>query len=253
MPKSIAASTVRRSARVPARWPSATVSPWSAAQRLLPSMMIATDRGTSPGSSRGSDRRRRRASSPNSDFRDLGFLAFQELVDPLHMVVGQLLDSLFRPMLFVGPDALLLFEVVDDVAADVSNGDPPFLRDLARDLDELLAPLLGELRDRQPDDLAVVGRVEPEVGLLDRALDRRERAGIERLNGQHPRLRNVERRELVERRLLAVVVHSHAVEQRSRRAPGTDRRRRRPRPRASPSGSPRPRSRAPVAPRRCRW
>src|ERR671923_2482453 len=141
MPRSIAASTVRRRARVPARWPSATVSPCSTAQRLLPSMMIATDRGSSTlslcrtSARSGSRRRRRRAKRPNSDFRDLGFLALQELVDPLHMVVGQLLDSLFRPMLFVGPDALLLFAVVDDVAADVSNGDPPLLSDLARDLD----------------------------------------------------------------------------------------------------------------------
>ena len=47
MPRSIAASTVRRSARVPARWPAAVGRPRCLAQRPLPSMMIATDSATS--------------------------------------------------------------------------------------------------------------------------------------------------------------------------------------------------------------
>src|SRR5919108_4308128 len=229
MPRSIAASTVRRRARVPARWPSATVSPCSTAQRLLPSMMIATDRGSSTlslcrtSARSGSRRRRRRAKRPNSDFRDLGFLALQELVDPADVVVGQLLDAVFRAVLLVGPDALLLLEVVDDVAADIPNRDATLLRDLPRDLHELLPPLLGELRDRQPDDLPVVGRVEAEVGLLDRALDGRQRARIKRLDGQHPRLRDVDRRELVQRCLLAVILHGHAVEERRGCASRADR------------------------------
>ena len=56
--------------------------------------------------------------------------------------------------------ALLLevLEVRDRVAAHVAQGDASLLGELADDLDELLAPLLGELRDRQPDQLAVVGR-----------------------------------------------------------------------------------------------
>src|SRR4051794_40333691 len=50
MPRSIAASTVRRNARVPSRWPSLTGSPRAVAQRPFPSRMIATERGTSSGS-----------------------------------------------------------------------------------------------------------------------------------------------------------------------------------------------------------
>ena len=46
MPSSIAASTVRRSALVPARWPSATETPCSSAQRPLPSITTATVLGT---------------------------------------------------------------------------------------------------------------------------------------------------------------------------------------------------------------
>src|SRR5690349_7413637 len=49
MPRSIDASTVRRSARVPAWWPSATGSPRRVAHRPLPSMMIATAFGVSVG------------------------------------------------------------------------------------------------------------------------------------------------------------------------------------------------------------
>ena len=60
---------------------------------------------------------------------------------------------------------------MDRVAAHVAHGYAALLREVAHDLDEFLATLLGQLRDRQPDDLAVVRRREPEVGLLDGALD----------------------------------------------------------------------------------
>ncbi len=46
MPRSPAARTVRRSASTPRRWPSARGNPRAAAQRPLPSMMMATCRGT---------------------------------------------------------------------------------------------------------------------------------------------------------------------------------------------------------------
>src|SRR5439155_22614869 len=49
-PSSIEASTVRRSARVPARWPAAMGSPRRRAQRAFPSRMIATDRASSGSS-----------------------------------------------------------------------------------------------------------------------------------------------------------------------------------------------------------
>ena len=46
MPMSPAARMVRRKASTPRRWPSARGSPRAAAQRPLPSMMMATWRGT---------------------------------------------------------------------------------------------------------------------------------------------------------------------------------------------------------------
>src|SRR6266540_1807025 len=171
-PRSIAASTVRRSARVPARCPSATGSSRLAAQRPFPSMMIATDRATSSrapsATATGSGARRA------LDLEDLRFLALEQLVDLLRVLVGQLLDALLGAVLLVLPDLTLvheLLEVVHDVAADVSDGHAPFLGHPAHDLDELLAPLLGELRNREPDQLAVVGRRQAKVGLLDRPLD----------------------------------------------------------------------------------
>src|SRR6266576_2452592 len=72
MSSSIAASTVRRSARVPSRWPSATGSPRDIAQRPLPSRMIATQ-PTGSGGSSGARGLRNRSSRPTeaSDFEDL--------------------------------------------------------------------------------------------------------------------------------------------------------------------------------------
>jgi len=67
-PKSRHASTVRRSARVPALCPASTGRPRERAQRALPSMMIATERATSGrAGSAGRDARlskRSRSSTP---------------------------------------------------------------------------------------------------------------------------------------------------------------------------------------------
>ena len=50
MPSSLAARTTRRNASTPRRWPSARGKPRAAAQRPLPSMMIATCNGAPEGS-----------------------------------------------------------------------------------------------------------------------------------------------------------------------------------------------------------
>src|SRR6266536_2263179 len=115
-PRSIAASTVRRSARVPARCPSATGSSRLAAQRPFPSMMIATDRATSSRAPTATGSGARRA----LDLEDLRFLALEQLVDLLRVLVGQLLDALLGAVLLVLPDLTLVHEllaVVHDVAA----------------------------------------------------------------------------------------------------------------------------------------
>ncbi len=140
-------------------------------------------------------------------------------------LVRQLLGAVLGPPLLVVADLAVpdeLLQVVHDVPADVPDGDATLLGEVPDDLDELLAPLLGELRDRQADQLAVVRGRQAEVGLLDRPLDRLDRARVVRLDGQEARLGDVDRRELLERRLLAVVVDLDAVEERRRGASGPD-------------------------------
>jgi len=64
--------------------------------------------------------------------------------------------------------------------------------------------------------------VNPRSGLQQRLLDRLDRGRVEGLDRQHPRLGNVDRGQLLERRLLAVVVDLHAVEEGRGGAPGAD-------------------------------
>src|SRR5437016_4550052 len=190
MPNSIPASTVRRNARVPARWPAAAGSPRRRAQRPFPSMMIATVSATSGRSPSGSGRTRPRVqmrlisfTAPLAisvqpkwplDLHDVGLFALQEVLDLGHVLVGELLHArLGRTLLVVADLPVLdeLLEVPQDVAPHVPHGDPALLGHVPGDLDELLASLLGQLRHRQADDLAVVRRRQAEIGLLDRPLD----------------------------------------------------------------------------------
>src|SRR6266550_1239171 len=129
MPRSMPASTVRRSARVPARWPAAVGSPRRRAQRPLPSMMIATVSATSGSSRSGIGLTRARVQiRPMSftaslaisawpkwplDLHDFRLLVLQELVDLRHVVVGQLLHPrLGRPLVVVA-DVAVLDEILE--------------------------------------------------------------------------------------------------------------------------------------------
>src|SRR6476646_11094927 len=118
MPSSIPASTVRRSARVPARRPAAVGSPRRRAQRPLPSMMIATVSATSGRSRSGSGRTRASVQmrvirfiplgAPPLDLHDVGLFAFQEVVDLRHVLVGHLLHALLCGTLLVVADVAVL-------------------------------------------------------------------------------------------------------------------------------------------------
>src|SRR5581483_3373424 len=160
-----------------------------------------------------------------SYFHHLGLFVLQELVDLLRVLVRQLLHPLFGPMLVVGTDVPAVDEVLQvthRVTPDLPDGDTMLLRETANHLDEVLPPLLGQLRDRKPDELAVVRRRQSEVRLLNRLLDGADRAGVERLDGEHPRFRDADGSQLLERRLRPVVVDLDAVEQRCRRAARPD-------------------------------
>src|SRR4029453_18680510 len=116
------------------------------------------------------------------NLRDLGFFALQEVVDLLDVLVGELLNALLGAMFVVRANALFFLQVVDHVTAYIPHRDPPVLGDLPRDLDELLAPLLGQLRDWEANQFSVVRRIEAEVRLLDRPANSFDGVGANRLD-----------------------------------------------------------------------
>ena len=67
-----------------------------------------------------------------------------------------------------------LLDVVDCVAADVADGDLGVLAVFVDLLRQILAALLGQLREDQADDAAVVLRVDAEIGGLDGLFNRLE-------------------------------------------------------------------------------
>ena len=92
----------------------------------------------------------------------------------LDLGVGELLQLGLGAALLVLADLALLLQlaqVVHAVAADVAHRDAALLGEAVDDLHQLLAALLGQLGDREPDQVAVVGRRQAEVGLQDRLLD----------------------------------------------------------------------------------
>src|SRR4051812_1232776 len=200
----------------PASCPASTGSPRLCAQRPFPSVMMATYRA--------------RAGSPDtdaSDLQDLLLFARERGIDLAHVLVGELLQLRLGAVLVVRAHltlALQLAQVVHHVAPHVAHRHAALLGDAVHDLHELLATLLGELGDREPDDLAVVRRREPHVGLEDRLLDRLDRVLVVGRDREQSRLAGGDLGELAQRRHGAVVVHLDPVEQVRRRAPRADRR-----------------------------
>src|SRR5947209_110841 len=125
-PASIAPSTTSRTAFMPARCPRGRGRCRSSAQRPLPSMMMATWRGTAPPS-----RICARRSSPMSDLHDLRLFGFDQLFHELHMVVVELLRVFLGVLLVVLGDVLGLLDPVDRFGAGAAHADAPFLGELA--------------------------------------------------------------------------------------------------------------------------
>src|SRR3954469_15892478 len=159
MPSLTASLTVCLSVFAPSRWPASTGSPRASAQRAFPSMMIATF-------------------SAGSDFEDFLLLVLEQLVDLVNALVGELLQRFLGAVLVVAAHVAVLLElaqVVHDVAAHVAHRYAAVLGDAADDSHQVLAPLLGELGDREADHVAVVPGRQTQVGLHDRLLDRLDR------------------------------------------------------------------------------
>src|SRR6266511_3409607 len=143
----------------PARCPAIAGRCRCRAQRRLPSMTIATCRGT----------------STSLDAEDLLLLGLADLVDLEDVPVGQLLELLLEALELVGGDPavlLLLAHLVVGVAPQGADLDTALFHLLVQHPDEVAAALFGQRRDRQPDDRPVVARGEAEVAREDRLLDR---------------------------------------------------------------------------------
>src|SRR5579883_1416778 len=156
----------------PASWPALRLSPRARAQRPLPSMMMARWFGTTAAEDVAASASAGVAVITGapvgggdgccaSNLHQLLFLLVAELLDLGDRTVGQLLELFLGSPLLVRRDffvPLHPLELVRSVAADVPHGDAAL-----HHLDELIAALLGERRDRQADEAAVVGRVDTEV------------------------------------------------------------------------------------------
>src|SRR5215213_7111102 len=136
-----------------------------------------------------------------SHLEQLGLLVPEQLVDGVGVLLGRRLQALLGTGHVVLSDLTVLLhplELLLGVAAQVAHRDAALLGLVPRDLDVLLAPLLGELREDATDDLAVVGRVHVQVGVADRALDVAEGVHVVRRDQDHPRVLSRERGEALE-------------------------------------------------------
>ena len=163
-----------------------------------------------------------------SVLQDLLRLGLQRLVEFALALLEGLVDQVVRLLeLVLGQVAVLLhlLGLLVGVAALVAQRDPVLLDEVLDLGDELLALLPGQRRHQQVERLAVALWVQAEVGLEDGLLDvpHHVRRGVERLDGQLPRLGHRDVGDLVERRRSAVVLDAEGVDERRRRAAGADR------------------------------
>src|SRR3972149_2254899 len=160
IPRSGAMRTTGRIASTPWTWPAMGGSPRAAAQRRLPSMMIATCRGCS-----------RSGSAP--DLHHFSFFVLGPGVDRVDEAIGQALERVELAPLFIFGDGTFAqgaLEVVSRLATVSPHFDPTILGATAHLLDHLASTLLGQRWDVKPDDRPVNVRHEPDIALEDRSL-----------------------------------------------------------------------------------
>src|SRR3984893_11469414 len=215
-PRRSAASATRRMVSIPALCPMTRGSKRSRAQRLLPSMMIATCSGGGNWLTSG---------SWALDLHDLGFLAGGHLVDQTDVAIRDLLQLVAPAPRLVGRDLLLFLErlhAIHLLAADIANRD---VRTLGITFDQsgvLTAPFFVQGRNRDSDQLPVVSRVQSELRFLDRFLDGADDRPVPWLDDDQARLGDGNRGELVQGCRIPVILHEDLVHQRRAGSPGAD-------------------------------
>src|SRR5947209_7336668 len=142
MPSSPAARTVLRSASTPRRWPSVRGRPRAAAQRPLPSMMMATCRGARSSARWPRTSNVRLCALLPSHRENLFFFGRQRVIDLGDRLVGRLLHLGVVALVIVLADLMVLLELLENfhaVAPHVAHGDARGLRVFMRDLHQLAA------------------------------------------------------------------------------------------------------------------
>src|SRR5208282_5042949 len=242
IPSSRAASTTARTESLPRRWPSERASPRLVAHRPLPSITIATWRGNRAGSSERSGNSssgsevstsccKRRAPgftglSPgrrDSNLHNLRLFGGEHFVELLDELDSELLNLGLRSAEIVLGQLFFLVQILEHVvgvAPMVPDRYAEILGRLAHVTDQVLAPFLGQLRNRKPDHLAVVDGTESQVGALDRLFNFVSRAFVIRRDHQQARFGCGQSGQLPKRRFGAVVVDVQSLDQRGRRPSG---------------------------------
>src|SRR5271166_1227604 len=121
-------------------------------------------------------------------------------------------------------DLALLFEPaqrLDPVAPHITDGYPGVFGIFGCNTGQIAAPFLVQVGDRNADRLALGLRVEVEPGFTNGLVDRRDDAAVPYLDGDHPRLGNVDAGHLMERYGVAIGGDHDRFEQARRRAPGS--------------------------------
>src|SRR5918912_3433377 len=164
MPRSSHASTIGWILLVPRRCPARRGGWGRWAQRPLPSIMMATCRGTATwGACAGIWR-----ALSISDRHDLLLLILPHRLKLRNDPVGDLLEPFLRPLDLVGRGRFLLLQgaqLVVDVSAAVTDRHFVLFDHLVDLPGQLFAPLLGQWREDQRGRLGGVGREGAQSGL----------------------------------------------------------------------------------------
>src|SRR5579872_1275379 len=160
-----------------------------------------------------------------ADLDDFFFFGLRGLIQLIHIGRRHLLDLFERSALVVFGDGLILEQLLHRLVAIAPNipyGDAVIFRYPVQLLDELLAPVFGQRRNGDADQLTVIGRIEAQVRRADSLFDWADLGHIPGLHRDQRRLGHVEIPELVERRRRAIVIHTHMVEDADRGAARAD-------------------------------
>jgi hypothetical protein len=136
-------------------------------------------------------------------------LVGKELVDRRDHLVRELLDLALGALELVRGELSVVLqglELVANGSAQVADCHASFLGLVPHHLHELLAALLGEGREREPDSDPVVGRGDAQVRRLDRFLYRTQGRTVVRGDDQQPCLWDAQPRNLAKLHLGTVDV-----------------------------------------------